>query len=97
MSEERNVKVRSKNKDERRPGQLPIRKLYMFSKLNIPDLQSRTNGEGWSTSNNFKQPTPSNFIAGRPKAALLFWFFSDFRCGVPLVFDILVIYKYKNR
>ena len=24
---------------------------------------------------------PSNFIAGRPKAALLFWFFGDFRCG----------------
>ena len=22
---------------------------------------------------------PSNFIAGRPKAALLFWFFGDFR------------------
>ena len=26
----------------------------------------------------------SNFIAGRPKAALLFWFFGDFRCGVLL-------------
>ena len=39
----------------------------------------------------------SNFIAGRPKAALLFWFFSDFRCGVPLFIIILVIYKYKNR
>ena len=25
----------------------------------------------------------SNFIAGRPKAALLFSFFGDFRCGVP--------------
>ena len=24
----------------------------------------------------------SNFIAGRPKAALLLWFFSGFRCGV---------------
>ena len=29
---------------------------------------------------------PSNFIAGCPKAALLFWFFCDFRCGVPLFF-----------
>ena len=38
-----------------------------------------------------------NFIAGRPKAALLFWFFGDFRCGVPLFIVILVIYKYKNR
>ena len=27
-------------------------------------------------------PTPSNFIAGRPKATLLFWFFGDFRSGV---------------
>ena len=26
-------------------------------------------------------PPPSNFIAGRPKAALLFWFFGGFRCG----------------
>ena len=40
---------------------------------------------------------PSNFITGRPKAALLFWFFGDFRCGVPLFIVILVIYKYKNR
>ena len=40
-------------------------------------------------------PTPSKFIAGRPKAALLCWFFSDFRCGVPLFIVILVIYKYK--
>ena len=40
---------------------------------------------------------PSNFIAGRPKAALLFWLFSDFRCGVPLFIVILVISKYKNR
>ena len=39
----------------------------------------------------------SNFIAGRPKAALLFWFFSDLRCGVLLFMVILVIYKYKNR
>ena len=40
---------------------------------------------------------PSNFIAGRPKAALLLWFFGDFRCGVLLFMVILVIYKYKNR
>ena len=32
-------------------------------------------------------PPPSSeiiFIAGRPKAVLLVWLFSDFRCGVPL-------------
>ena len=28
----------------------------------------------------------SNFIAGRPKAALLFLFFGGFRCGVWLLF-----------
>ena len=27
---------------------------------------------------------PRNFIAGRPKAALLFCFFGDFRCGMVL-------------
>ena len=40
---------------------------------------------------------PRNFIAGLPKAALLFWVFSDFRCGVSLFIVILVLYKYKNR
>ena len=46
--------------------------------------QGRTKGEGWSTANQLKPPpsppppTPSKFIAGRPKAALLFWFFGDF-------------------
>ena len=51
-------------------------------------------------------PTPMNYdniidnnelIAGRPKAALLFWFFGDFRCGALLFMVIHVIYKYKNR
>ena len=39
---------------------------------------------------------PSNFIAGRQQAALLFWFFGDFRCGMSLFMVILVIYKYKK-
>ena len=38
---------------------------------------------------------PSIFIAGRPKAALLFWFFGGFRCGVWLCFVILI--RNKNR
>ena len=33
------------------------------------------------------------FIAGRPKAALLFWFFADFRCGA-LLFMVIFIYIY---
>ena len=36
---------------------------------------------------------PSNFINGRPKAALLFWFFGDFRYCVLLYMVILVLYK----
>ena len=56
--------------------------------------QSRTKGEDWSTPNKFKPPVIS--IAGRPRAALLFWFFGDFRCGALLFMVIHVIYKYKN-
>ena len=33
----------------------------------------------------------SYFIGGRPKAALLFWFFGGLRCGFPLFIVILVI------
>ena len=42
--------------------------------------------------NMFKPPVI--FIAGRPKAALLFWFFGDFtcRCGALLFMVIHVIY-----
>ena len=40
---------------------------------------------------------PSDFIAGRPKVALLFWFFDGFGCGVPLFIVIRAIYKYENR
>ena len=33
-----------------------------------------------------KLEPPSNFIAGHSKAALVFWFFGGFRCGVWLCF-----------
>ena len=39
----------------------------------------------------------SNFYCWPPKAALLFWFFGDFRCGALLFVVIHVLYKYKNR
>ena len=58
--------------------------------------QSRIKGESWSTANKLKAP-PVIFIAGRPKAAFLFWFFGDFRCGALLLMVIHIIYKYKNR
>ena len=57
--------------------------------------RGRTKGEGWSAANWLKPP--SNFIAGRPKPALLIWLLSDFRCGVPLFIVFLAIYTYKNR
>ena len=36
-------------------------------------------------------------VAGHPEAALLFWFFGDFRCGVSFFIAVLVIYGYRNR
>ena len=63
--------------------------LFLFCSAILMN-QGRTKGESWSTASKFKPPT--NFIAGRPKAALLFWFFGDFRCGVSLFIVMLVIY-----
>ena len=33
------------------------------------EQRRRTKGEGWSTTNKFKPPSPSSYIAGCPKAA----------------------------
>ena len=52
-------------------------------------------GEDWSTAKLVE--APSNFYRWPPKAALLFWFFCDFRCGALLFMVIHVIYKYENR
>ena len=73
------------------------RAIKMFSKNGHGDLGGPkcSNSNFWSTANSLK--LPCNSIAGRPNAALLFWFFSDFICGVSLFIVILVIYKYKNR
>ena len=62
-----------------------------------PDLQYITEVDNRITVKLVEAPSPSNFIAGRPKTALLFWFFGDFRCGVLILMLILVVYKYKNR
>ena len=37
-------------------------------------------------------PPPQQFYLWPSKAALLFWLFSEFRCGVPLFIVILIIY-----
>ena len=67
-----------------------ILSLLLFGLMN----QGRTKGEGWSTANKLTPPPPVIFFAGRPKAALLFWFFGDFRFGSLLFMVIHVIYKY---
>ena len=51
---------------------------------------------GRPTTSSSPPPPPVIFVAGRPKAALLFWFFGDFRCGALLFMVIHVIYKYKK-
>ena len=77
-----------------------------FVVIVLSDESRQNQGRGLVDRKLVKAPPPppprlsylSYFIAGRPKAALLFWFFGDLRCGVPLFFFvILVIYKYKNR
>ena len=47
--------------------------------------------QGRGLVDNILVKTPS----GRPKAALLVWFFGNFRCGVPLLIFILVIFNIK--
>ena len=61
-----------------------------FDVIILSDKQRQNQGRGLVDRKLVK--APSYFIAGRPKAALLFWFFGGFRCGVPLFIVILVIY-----
>ena len=53
----------------------------------------KNQGRGLIDRKVFQSPShpSSNYIAGRPKAALSFWFFSVFECGL-LVFIVLVLY-----
>ena len=61
-----------------------------FVLIVLSDAPRQNQGRGLVDRNLVK--APSNFIAGRPKAALLFWFFVDFRCGLPLFIVVLVLY-----
>ena len=71
-----------------------------FVLIVLSDEPRQNQGRGLVDRKLVKAPppphSPSNVIAGRPKAALLFWFFGDFRCGMPLFVVVLVIYKYKK-
>ena len=63
----------------------------------LSDESRQNQGRGLVDPKLVKAPPPVIFIAGRPKAALLLWFFGDFRCGALLFVVIHVIYKYQNR
>ena len=67
--------------------------IYHFSFLS-PSLWETTR---YSLNYCLKGPLNPRQPTNQPKAALLFWFFGDLRCGVPLYIVILVIYKYENR
>ena len=47
--------------------------------------------EGFPSYSQLVKAPPVIFIAGRPKAALLFWFFGDFRCGA-LLFMVIHVF-----
>ena len=68
-----------------------------FVVIVLSDEPRQNQGQGLVDRKLVEAPPPSNFIAGRSKAALLFWFFGDFKCGVSLFIVIRVIYKYRNR
>ena len=81
------------------PALLLVCVLYVFFLLFVVVLSGeprQNQGRGLVDHKSSSSP-PVIFIAGRPKAALLFWFFGDFRCGALLFMVIHVIYKYKNR
>ena len=61
----------------------------------LPGEQRQKQGRGLVDHKQVQAPPPVICIAGRPKAALLFWFFGDFRCGALLFMVIHVIYKPK--
>ena len=66
-----------------------------FVLIVLSDEPRQNHGRGLVNRKLVKAPphthTHSNFIAGRPKSAFLFWFFRDFRCGALLFMVILVI------
>ena len=60
-----------------------ILQCYAFVVIVLSDEPRQNQGRGLVDRKQVNA-SPSNFIAGRPKAALLFWFFGDLRCGVSL-------------
>ena len=69
---------------------------YAFVVIILSDEPRQNQGRGL-VDRKLVKASPSNFIAGRPKAALMVWFFGDLRCSVSLFIVIRVIYKFRNR
>ena len=67
-----------------------MKNLYPAGKTSVGLIVFRMH---WIANSNL----PKQVLVGRPKAALLFWFFGDFRCGALLFTVFHVIYKYKYR
>ena len=79
-----------------------IRFVFVFFLLFVvvlSDEPKQKQGRGLVDRKLVQAPQQFFFIAGRPKAALLFRFFGDFRCGALLfmVIHVIYMYKYKNR
>ena len=75
-----------------------VEDFLFISMIQIQDLLGRDHYDPEDQDlNKLEQAPPVIFIAGRPKASLLFWFFGDFRCGALLFMVIYVIYTYINR
>ena len=67
-----------------------VRFVLLFA-VALPSELKQKQGRGFFDRKLVQAYAPSNFIASRPKADLLFWFFGDFRCGVPL-FIVTLLY-----
>ena len=102
MKIQANIKQRLKYKLNKSKALLRKRLPDCFNKtpnFQVQDLDTKVTELVWGGSLLYAGPlcrklveAPSNFIAGCPKAALLFWFLGDFRRGVPLVIVILVFF-----
>ena len=65
-----------------------------FVVIVLPDEPRQNQARGLVDRKLVKAPPPPVILL---QADLLFWFYGDFRCGVPFIIVILDIYKCNNR